>query len=84
MAKQERVMLHPTKTVHHINGLEIKTIYCGWSDADYKTTLYWRLNGKGVARICDCVGFYYKSKCYHLAALEEWARKSKEQSNEQE
>ncbi len=83
MAKERRDMMHPQRKSDQCGAFEIKRITCGWSDAEYKTTLYLRLNGQGVARLCDCVGFRYKKTCYHLDALEEWARKSKEQSNEQ-
>ncbi|QDP50701.1 MAG: hypothetical protein Unbinned627contig1001_18 [Prokaryotic dsDNA virus sp.] len=79
MSKERRSMMHPQRKSDRFGGFEIKRITCGWSDAEYKTTLYLRLNGRGVARICDCDGYHYKKTCYHLTALEEWARKSKEQ-----
>ena len=80
---EKRTMIQPVRKSDQCGAFEIKRITCGWSDAEYKTTLYLRLNGRGVGRVCDCAGFHYKKKCYHLTALEEWARKSKEQSNEQ-
>ena len=79
MAKQERTMIHPVRKSDQCGAFEIKRITCGWSDAEYKTTLYLRLNGRGVGRVCDCPAHLYKKTCYHLTALEEWARKSKEQ-----
>ena len=79
MQSEKRSMVHPQRKSDQCGAFEIKRITCGSSDAEYKTTLYLRLNGRGVGRVCDCAGFHYKKKCYHLTALEEWARKSKEQ-----
>ncbi len=80
-----RKMTNPHRTSDQCGAFEIKSITCGWEGADYKTTLYKKLNG-GVARLCDCNGYIYKRKCYHVPALERWAResagRSKEVSNE--
>ena len=58
-------------------------ITCRWSHADYFTHLYKTKNG--VGRICDCLGFRFKRKCKHVSALEQWAKdsvKNKEDNKE--
>ncbi len=81
MARDRREMVYTLLISNKCGWCFIKRITCGWSDADYKTTLYLRLNRGGIGKMCDCNGFYYKRKCYHLDALERWARQRKEQSN---
>jgi hypothetical protein len=80
-----RKMVNPQRISDQCGAHIIKRITCGWDGAEYKTTLYKKLNG-GVARLCDCAGYTHKRKCYHLPALEQWARdsvqKSKENKNE--
>ena len=61
----------------------IKTISCSWSHADYTTSLYKLKNG-GVGRVCDCKGFFFKRRCKHLFALEEWARQHRPETKPEE
>ena len=70
-----RKMIDPVRVSDKCGAYIIKRIFCGWEGASYKTTLYKRFDGS-VARLCDCDGFYYKRKCYHIPALEQWARES--------
>ena len=74
-------MLNPRRVSDKCGAYIIKRIHCEWEGADYKTTLYRKMDG-GVGRVCDCDGYIYKRKCYHLPALEEWARQSKQKSKE--
>ena len=81
----ERKMVNPQRISDQCGAHIIKRITCGWDGAEYKTTLYKRLDDT-VARLCDCAGYTYKYKCYHVPALIKWAhesaQKTKEASNE--
>ncbi len=76
--KEIVVMINPQHKKEKFGLYEIERMVCSWLHEPYKTTIYTRLNGRGVVGVCDCPAHLYKKKCYHLSALEQWAQRSKE------